>query len=521
MNVRKFTLIVIASSCLCTPGRAQELSSVHVPLASSSISSPVPDFSKTVIPITELKLGLKLSGLSVDGKFGTGFCLDMACRFIGTNYHVAMTAQPRKIKGETVIHRYVATGPNDEDATLNDGPSTSPMKYTISRDLAIFELRHPLRQYHGAAFSLNDLQFGQEVDIYAYPKETVSPFRSLTRFHGAFRGRTTTGLLAFDYNLSADNAIRPGASGGIVVDSKTQQIVGILNGIERNGEAIALAVSVDSLADFVSKVRPYLAQSIFPLSRVISPVSADIYSKFVPPHIDGLQQRPEESAEVKALRSKSQLLADSMRDFIALQTFAWGSGDNPPASESTYELRILDGHQQFRRYPNGKKELRDSPLPPLNTAMSPGPEWSDLPAMVGSELDLHIHQAPDVFVNNQKLKVFQYWAYPEDEVCKFKSIFDFVFIAINKVATVGCYGEVWTDEDTNIVRMSEHLQLLGEWKDYDGVVTYGWFHPMDQVTRRVPLTISTQARYKNKIYWCRGQFTDYQVFTSQVKIAAK
>jgi hypothetical protein len=42
--------------------------------------------------------------------------------------------------------------------------------------------------------------------------------------------------LAFDNSLSADKAIRPGASGGIVVDSKTQQIVGILNAISMNGE---------------------------------------------------------------------------------------------------------------------------------------------------------------------------------------------------------------------------------------------------------------------------------------------
>jgi hypothetical protein len=185
---------------------------------------------------------LKLLGLGIEGEFGTSFCLDHTCRFIGSNYHVAMMARPRKIRGERVVQLYLATGPDDEDATVNDGPSASPLKYTLSRDLAIFELRHSLPHHHGVAFSLEDLQVGQLVDIFTYPKETITPFRSLLQFHGTFKGQTTTGLLAFDYSLSADKTIHPGASGGIVVDAKTHHIVGILNAIARNGELIALAV---------------------------------------------------------------------------------------------------------------------------------------------------------------------------------------------------------------------------------------------------------------------------------------
>jgi hypothetical protein len=309
---------------------------------------------------------LKLLGLGIEGKFGTGFCLDPACRFIATNYHVAMMARPRKIKGDKVVQRYLATGPEDEGATLNDGPSVNPTKYTLSRDLAIFELRHSLPQHQGAAFSLEDLQVGQEVDIYAYPKESINPVRSLLQFHGTFKGQTPAGLLAFAYSMSADNAIRPGASGGIVVDSKTGQIVGILNAIARNGESVALAVPVQSLADFVGKVQPYLAQSLFPSTKGISPISADLYAKFAPPPpADMLRQRREEPGEVTVLRSKAQLLADSMRNFIAIQTFAWGSGEKAPAAESAYEVKVLDGYQRFREYPDGKKELQDVPFPPL------------------------------------------------------------------------------------------------------------------------------------------------------------
>ncbi len=514
MILHKVIPILIVCSCLSPSVPAQKVLPSPLPLALPSTDLHAQDFDKTVVPITELKL----LGLGLEGKFGTGFCLDPECRFIGTNYHVAMMARPRKIKGEKVIQRYLATGPDDEGATVNDGPSVGPMKYTLSRDLAIFELRHPLAHHHGVAFSLDDLEFGQEIDIYAYPKESINPIRSLLQFHGTFKGQTMTGLLAFDYSLSAHKAILPGASGGIVVDSKTQQIVGILNEIATNGEAIALAVPVQSLADFVVKVQPCLAGSIFPSTKGISPVSADLYPKFVPPPpVDTLQYRPEEPAAVKVLRSKAQLLADNIRNLIAVQTFAWGSGNKEPAAMAEYEVRVLDGYQRFREYPNGKKELQDVPMPLLNTSMSTGGEWAELPQMLGTEPRFKIHQAPDAVVNQRRVKVFQYRADAEDGVCGFRSIFDFVFFTIKKDVDLACYGEVWTDEETNILRISEHFEQLGWWKHYQAVVTYGWLQRSGETPRLIPLTISAQAERGKKVYWCRGQFVNYQVFSSKAK----
>jgi hypothetical protein len=508
---------LLVSFWLLPSAPAQDVFPNPLPLVFPSMVVYAREFNKTVLPITEMKF----LGLGIEGKFGTGFCLDPECRFIGTNYHVAMIAHPRRIKGEEVIQRYLATGPDDEGASVNYIPSVSPMKYTLRRDLAIFELHHRLRQHHGVAFSLDDLQVGQEIDIYAYPKEAINPIRRLLQFHGTYKGQTTTGLLAFDYSLSADQTIRPGASGGIVVDSKTQKIVGILNGIARNGEAIALAVPVQSLADFVSKVQPFLAQSIFPSVMGISPVSADFYAKFAPSPPDVVQNRPEEPAEIKVLRRKAQALADSMRNFIAVQTFAWGSGDNVPSAVSAYEVRVLDGYQRFRKYPDGKKVLQDVPFPPLNNVIVTGGEWSELPAMVGTELRLKIHQATDVVVNKRRLKVFQYRAGPEDGVCRWKSRFDFGFFEVNKLAIVPCYGEVWTDQDTNILRMSKHYEILGKWRDYRAVVTYGWLQRTGLTPRIIPLTISAQAEYNKRVYWCRGLFADYQIFSSRVKIVAK
>jgi hypothetical protein len=456
-------------------------------------------------------------------EFGTGFCIDSDCRLIGTNYHFAANAWPRRINGEKVVQRYLATGPDDEGATLNDVFSEHSLKYTLIRDLAIYELRHPIRNHHGLTFSLDDLDIGQQVDIYGYPKE-FGPIRSLEQSHGEYRGTTRAGFLAFEYS---GKTIRGGASGGLVVDSKTRQVVGILSraGQGTNGHAVILAVPIDSLAEFVRKIQPWLAPSLFPSAKrgAVSPAVADLYPRFVwPPATNTLQHRPEEPAEVRLLRKKAQNLADSVPNFVAVQTYAWGSGENKvPVAEAAYEVQVLDGFQRFREYPDGKEELQNVPFPPVNTVVVPGGEWSELPQIVGTQLNLKIHQAPDSVVNGRTVKVFQYRADAEDAVCSFKSVRDFGFFEASKIVTIPCYGEVWTDEQMNILRISQHLELLGKWKDYQSVVTYDWLRRTDDVPRLIPVTISTQAEFNNKkVYWCHGNFTDYRVFRTQTRIVA-
>src|SRR5690348_7508973 len=397
---RIFLFLIVISFTTSVP--AQEMSQNASPLVPPTPIVPVKDFARTVLPITELKF----VGYGVKAGFGTGFCLDPQCRFIGTTYHLAALAHPVRIKGQKVVRTYLATGPDDEDATVNGGLSMPTMKYTVSRDLAIFEMCQPLPYHNGASFSLGELRPGQNVDIYAYPLGHINPIRKLMEFHGTFKGQTLSGLLAFDYSLDADRGIRPGASGGIVVDSKTHQIVGILNEIAMDREGVALAVSVQSLADFVSKVQPFLAQSIFPSTDYIPPVAADFYPEFVPPRSAGLQQRPEEPLEIRQLRAKAQHLADSIRNFIAVQTFAWGSENDAPVANSAYEVRVLDGYQRFRKYPDGKEELQDAPRPNLNSSITPGGEWSELPQMVGTEPRLKIKEAPEVLINGRPIKVF-------------------------------------------------------------------------------------------------------------------
>jgi hypothetical protein len=154
-------------------------------------------------------------------------------------------------------------------------------------------------------------------------------------------------------------------------------------------------------------------------------------------------------------------------------------------------------------------------------------EWLSLPDFVGKELKLHVNQAPDVVVAGQRMKVFQYYASVEDDLCPFKPIDDFGFFRIGKAVPVACYGEVWTDADTNILRISEHLDLSKQLKDYKGwleyqaVVNYGWVKD-GEVSRWVPSTFLIQGRHKKdkEIYWCRGQFTNYREFSSKARLVA-
>jgi hypothetical protein len=471
-----------------------------------------PDFASTVIPITELKFGL-----GVEARFGTGFCLDPDCRFIATNYHVAMLGEPKKISGTKVLHRFLASGPTDEGATLNDGPAIRSMKYTLSRDLAVFELQHPLSGHHGIAYSLDNLTVGQAVEIVAFPKESVKQIRSLQRFSAQFTGETTSGLLTFDYQQSSSGKrIRPGASGGLVMDAKTKQMVGILSGIDADGRDIALAVPVRSLLEFVTNVEPFLAAAIFPSARQISPVASDVYPKLIPAVTSSFHFRPDESNAVALLRKKAQLLADSMRNFVALQTYAWGSGEKLPTSQAAYEIRVVEGKQRYRSFPDGENELHDIPLP-SGGGISPGDVWSNLPQMIGSDLALKIQQAPDVVVNGRRIQVFQFSARAEDHVCTW-AIAHSGSLGQNKDAPVDCYGEVWTDENTDIIRISEHYETPGDWKEYRDTVTYGWLNREGESPRLIPLTVSAHAQFKNHNYWCRSSFTNYRVFSAQVKL---
>ncbi|HEU0050375.1 MAG TPA: hypothetical protein VFQ43_22500, partial [Nitrososphaera sp.] len=208
MILHKIIPILIVCSCLSASALAQEAFPNPPATSPSSTLEHTQDFSEIVVPIASVRLTpsvkLGITGklgpkLDLAANFGTGFCLEAACRFIVTNYHVAMTTRVRKIKGQKIIQRYLATGPNDHGATANNLGNGDVLPYATKRDLAIFELRRSLPHHHGLTFSLDELQVGQEVDIYGYPKGIINPIRKLTRFPATFKAPTTSGLLAFDY----------------------------------------------------------------------------------------------------------------------------------------------------------------------------------------------------------------------------------------------------------------------------------------------------------------------------------
>jgi hypothetical protein len=468
---------------------------------------------QVVFPITDFKPDIKhLAAFSM--KFGTGFCLDPDCRFVGTNYHVAkVMGKYVRIKGVFSAHRYLDSEPDDagaQDVNLVGGGS---LKYTPAHDLAIYEMRHPLKNFHGIGFDADDLQDSPEadVDIYAYPFNW-NPKRGLVHWHGKFMGKTREGLLAFSYE---EGRLRGGASGGIVVDSKSKKIVGILSGIGEGKDRIALAVPVKELSDFVTRAQPYLQATLFPKTVFVSPVAADLYPPYVWPRAEDLSPRLVEPPEVVKLRRTAQHLADSMRNFTATQTFAWGRDNREPEVTDAYETLIVDGWQRWR-HQGDKKFYEDVPFPPLNASIVSGPEWSELPRMVGTELNMKIHQAPDAVVGGRTVHVFQYAANVEDRVCSFRSVTSYGFFQRNTTKFYDCHGEVWMDESGTILRISEALDLSGPWYHWWGVMTYGWLEK-DGTQYLVPVTITTQAE-RAKTYWCRGLFTDYEMFGVKARL---
>jgi hypothetical protein len=95
---------------------------------------------------------------------------------------------------------------------------------------------------------------------------------------------------------------------------------------------------------------------------------------------------------------------------------------------------------------------------------------------------------------------------------------DFGLFETRKAANVACYGEVWTDDDLNILRISLHYELLGKWKDYMSVVTYGWLNQANAAAQLIPMTMSAQVAYGKTMHWCRGRFINYKVFASDIKV---
>src|SRR5271170_175235 len=477
-------LIILALLCAAMPTFAQE---------------------QAVVPITKLQI----FGPVGVAKFGSGFCLDAECRFIVTNYHVAKAMGKNfTIEHEPIVERWLATGPNDDGAT-KDG-------YNPGHDLAVVELRRSLQHkgYHGLTYNAS-ISEGEAVDIYSYPLE-FNPKRKLLHFHGKYIGENSPdGLLIFSYEPNPQH-IKGGASGGMVVDSKGR-VVAVLADIAPNEKNVCLGVSVEYLSAFVSKIQPYMAAQIFPKSVFIPPVEADYYPEWIPPQPEPgvLQHRVLETPDVTLLRQKAMDVSNNMFTMIAVESFEWGKDNatNDPGAVGYYEVRMLDGYQHYREYPDGKKERDDIIWPPMNHAIAPGDAWFSTPDVVATNYNLKVRRADDINWKGQKLRVFQYVGAKEDKICNFDDQYDLGFMVVHNVSTYSCYGEVWTDQDDNIVRVSENFHMPDKYRE---IVTYGWVE-IEGEKSLVPLTIASQAEMGSHTYWCRGLFTNYQQFRTKTR----
>lgn len=377
----------------------------------------------------------------------------------------------------------------------------------------------PLPHHHGLQFSSEELRIGEEVDIYAYSKGVIDPIRSLQAFHARFRGISTTELMVFDYVPNRGELIRPGASGGVVVDSETGRVVGVLSGIDPNGQPVTMAVPIESLEEFVERINPFLAQALFPLHEDASPERPDFYPRYEPERVGNLQRRRDESDDVSILRHRAQALAEGMRDFIAVQTYTWGSGSHHVAAADSYEVQVRDGLQMYREYPDGKKWLWMPAIPggPI-AGVTPTDSWSTLPLYVGTKVGVNIQEAPGSDLDGRRIRVFRYTGSAEDEPCRTRTVLDFGLFSVHKDFASAPHGEVWTDEHENIVRMSLHCEKSGwGWGPGETIVTYGWLTKPGDGPRLVPVTILYKSS-KRKLYWCRGQFVNYREFISRPRL---
>ena len=103
--------------------------------------------------------------------------------------------------------------------------------------------------------------------------------------------------------------------------------------------------------------------------------------------VGNLQHGPSEFDDVNLLRHRAQALAEGMRDFIAVQTYTWGSGSDHVAAADSYEIQVRDGSQMYREYPDGKKWSLMPAIPggPI-AGVTPTDSWSTLPFMSGRRL---------------------------------------------------------------------------------------------------------------------------------------
>jgi len=429
----------------------------------------------------------------VELKYGTGWCADAGCSLLVTCYHVAREVSPGKIGGAKVLQVDVASGPDDDGAVLIMTTSGGWLRYNPLNDVALISLSQPLLPGTPTpSFYTGHLVPGQELVVHGFPsggKQEAVAAKLLS---------VGDGLL--ELSLATETAA--GLSGSAVTD-KQGRIVGMLSSVT---DGRAFAVPLWSIADALRKFRPALHSQLFPdgprkppefqgsmvISRELlaalsgaSPEPAlplasleDGLGQAFPelvPHPTRLLNTREEPVDILKLRRRAQRMFQQMANLRALQTLRLNTEGN---SELTWLHELyVDSHDLVFRAIDDGQLMSALPLPRRRRAVLPGAEWRDLPRMVASEFKLRLEEVGTKDVGGKQLRVFRYQASVEDRVCWAFFRTTEVFWSHDRHFPVACRGEVWTDAELNLLRISQELEVSAgkvPMQLFQLAVLYGW-----------------------------------------------
>ena len=496
-------------------------------------------------------------GIAVTYDTGTGYCLGNGkCDLILTNYHVAeRVGSPLKVSGVKILQTYEATSPQDTGAIWVQTAQGISVKLVPVRDIAILRLARSLTGKESIRLSFGQLHEGDNVRVYGFPGG-----KNLETISATYLGETADGMIVFKARPDDEKFLIPGLSGSLVVNEKNEAVGLVTYG----GNSVVEAVPVWSLANFIKKVQPDEFSEIFSSpdegmlhqpsnSQTVqvkgmeeSETSADEVSlgagmnpppalpedylsydldkatAFLPPLSSTIHNRVIEPPNVITLRKNAEEMAGKINDLIAVGSQR-STGGREPETAVQYKLRMLSGQQTFTM---SGKELPQLPCPKEN-GVSFGSGWSDFPTMVGNNLKLRIQQVDDLAVKGWgTVKVFRYEGSPEDKVASINYCTNYGFnIHTEKLISVAVRGEVWTDEDLNILRITQELLTppsMG-WVEFRSSVMYGWLEFPKGGRELVPTNMMTRTETTDdhQIYFSICRFTDYHQFAVEVVLGGQ
>lgn len=113
------------------------------------------------------------------------------------------------------------------------------------------------------------------------------------------------------------------------------------------------------------------------------------------------------------------------------------------------------------------------------------------------------------------MRIFDYQASDEDAVCSIRVKGGF----LRRIwkGPVMCRGEVWTDEEFNILRMTQELSVpqRAGIDRYQIVILNGWLERPPLRKLLVPVRMHLQVRTNaGLVFVASGSFSDYRVFAA-------